>query len=112
MAISLHAVIISLPCEHNGLGVAATAVRRRYFYYRQGWHVVFSKHCNFVTVGQILKNVTSRIETILHVVLMFQVDRACFHVLEKSASKVRLESGIRGRGKKERKKKERIEHPQ
>jgi len=38
-----------------------------------------------VTVGQISKNVTLRIETVLNLVLKFQVDRACFHGEEASA---------------------------
>jgi len=38
-----------------------------------------------MTVGQISINVTLRIETILNLVLKFQVDPACFHGQESSA---------------------------
>jgi len=50
-----------------------------------------------LTLGLFSKNVTLRIETVLHLVLKFQVDRARFHGEEEEMQ--RWESGITGRRK-------------
>jgi len=61
------------PPRYDAMGsLAAAAVRQRHFCHRYGtygWRVTFSTRYNFVTVVIFPKNITPRIETILHIVL-------------------------------------------
>jgi len=62
------------------LAVTAFAARRLNVSRRRQWRTEILKGCNFLySVRFPKRNVGSRIETILHIVLKSQVDRACFH---------------------------------